>query len=91
MTLLQEWAAGKKLLSYKTFGIRVLKFVFESVSSVQKSRGGGWLLVVLVAVEASPVGNKSSAAVGERISNDGRHDLSAAARMGQPRSPYVAF
>ena len=31
-----------------------------------------------MAVEASPVGTKLPAAVGERISKDGRHDLGAA-------------
>ena len=37
--------------------------------------------MVFVAVEVSPVGTKPSAAVGERISKDGRHDLGAAARL----------
>ena len=31
--------------------------------------------MVLVAVDASPLGSKPSAAVGERISKDGRHVL----------------
>ena len=33
--------------------------------------------MVLVTIEVSPVGNKPPAAVGERISKDGRHDLGA--------------
>ena len=79
MTIRQEWAVGKKLLSYETYKIRVLKFVFESVSSVEQNRKGSWLKMVLVAVEASSVGRKPPAAVGERISEDGRHDLGDAA------------
>ena len=35
--------------------------------------------MVSVAVEVSPAGSKPLAAVGERISKDGRHDLGAAA------------
>ena len=35
--------------------------------------------MVIVAIEVSPVGSKPLAAVGERISKDGRHDLGAAA------------
>ena len=35
--------------------------------------------MVLVAIEASPVGSRPSAAVGECISKDGRHYLGAAA------------
>ena len=35
--------------------------------------------MIFVAVEVLPVGSKSPAAVGERISKDGRHDLGAAA------------
>ena len=35
--------------------------------------------VISTAVEVSPVGTKSPAAVGERISKDGRYDLGAAA------------
>ena len=35
--------------------------------------------MVTVAIEASPVGSKPPAAVGERISKDGTHDLGAAA------------
>ena len=34
--------------------------------------------VVLVAVEALPMGSKTPTAVGERNSKDGRHDLGAA-------------
>ena len=35
--------------------------------------------MVFVAVKVSPVGTKPPAAVGKRISKDGRHDLGAAA------------
>ena len=35
--------------------------------------------MVLVAIETSPVGSEPPAAVGERISKDGRHDLGASA------------
>ena len=35
--------------------------------------------MVYVTIEASPVGSKPTAAVGERISKGGRHDLGAAA------------
>ena len=80
MTLRQEGAAGrlffqKKLLSYKTDGVEALKFV----SSARQNQRVGWLTVVLVAIEASPVGSKPPAAVGERISKSGRQDLDAAA------------
>ena len=40
-----------------------------------------------MAVEASPVGTKPPAAVGERISKDGRHDLGAVA---PPRSKCLS-
>ena len=37
--------------------------------------------MVLVTIEASPVGSKPPAAVDERISKGGRHDLGAAAPL----------
>ena len=37
--------------------------------------------MVIVPIEASPVGSKPPATVGERISEDGRHDLGAAAPL----------
>ena len=37
--------------------------------------------MVLVAVEASPVGTKPTVADGKRISKNGRHDLGAQARL----------
>ena len=37
--------------------------------------------MIFVAVEVLPVGSKPPAAIGERISKDGRHDLGAAARL----------
>ena len=64
------------LLSYEAF-----KFASESVSSVVYNRRGGWLQLVSVAVEASPVGTKPPAAVDERISMDGRHDFGAASPL----------
>ena len=80
MTLQQEGATGKKLLSYETDRIGVLKFVsFEFVSSVEKRRRGGGLKVVFIAVEVLPVGGKPPAADFVRISKRERHDLGAAA------------
>ena len=37
--------------------------------------------MILVAIEALPVGSKPPAAVDERIAKDGRHDLGAAAPL----------
>ena len=42
--------------------------------------------MVLVAVEASPVESKPPAGVGERISEDGRHDLGDAATFSTKTS-----
>ena len=42
--------------------------------------------MVFVAVEISPVGSKPPAAVGERISKDGRHDLRSAAQSSTTTS-----
>ena len=44
--------------------------------------------MVLVAIEASPVGSKPLGAVGERISKGGRHDLGAAALLSTRASFY---
>ena len=42
--------------------------------------------MILVAIEASPVGSKPPAAAGECISKDGRHDLGAAAPFSNAAS-----
>ena len=63
------------MLKYETYRIEVLEFI----SSVRQNRRGSWWKVVLVAVEIMPAGSKLPAAVSERISKSGRHDIGAAA------------
>ena len=90
MTLRQEGAAGglffqKKLLSYETDGVETLKFV----SSARQNQRVGWLTVVLVAIEASPVGSKPPAAVGERIFKGGNRTWAPQRRSRPKCHPYM--
>ena len=47
--------------------------------------------MIFVAVEVSPVRSKPPAAVGDCISNDGRHDLGAAALFSTRTSGRFGF
>ena len=64
-------------LKYETYRIEVLKFV----SLVWQNQRVGWSKVVFVAVEVSPAGSKSPAAIDERIFKGKRHDLGASAPL----------